>query len=413
MRKTNSIALFLRVLLLTCALSLCLGVWATALEFDSEVAVPTVAPSVIDQEIEQAAALNPKENLPVRSAILLEQSTGKVLFALNEHEKLPPASVTKIMSLLLVMQALESGQIKLADMVTVSKEASQMGGSQIWLKEGEQMSVGDLLKAAAIASANDATYALGEHVAGSEMAFVEMMNQEAKRLGMNDTTFMCSAGLDEEGHLTSAYDIAIMSRELMKYPAIKTYTTVWMDSLRGGQTELVNTNRLVRFYKGATGLKTGTTSGAGSCLSATAERDGMGLIAVVMGSPTSDQRFAAARSLLDMGFAGYQVYLPAPPTAELLPVKVRMGVEATIAPTTDAPPSFVIEKSKKGEITQKVNLVEEVEAPVEQGQKLGSIEVLCGEEVLGEYPIVASQAVERLTFGRALLRMLEAATKTK
>lgn len=403
----------LRFISLVLALSLCLTGAAFANEYDTDQGVAVIANKVIDSEIKSAAAMLPADSLPAKSAVLMEQSTGKVLFSLNEHEKLPPASITKIMSMLLVMQAVESGKIKLEDMVTASEEASKMGGSQIWLKAGEQMTVNELLKATAVSSANDATYALGELIAGSELAFVDMMNQEAKRLGMENTHFECSAGLDHDGHLTTAHDVALMSRELMKYPKIRDYTMIWMDSLRGGKTELVNTNRLVRFYEGATGLKTGTTSKAGSCLSATAERSGMGLIAVVMGSPNSDKRFAAARALLDFGFANYMTYIPPTPQEELVPIKVRMGVADQVEASVGQPPSYVIQKSSKDTVTQNVTLEQELTAPIAEGQKIGTVEVVCDGEVLGEYDVVAAQAVPRMTFLKATQLLLGFATNMK
>lgn len=260
-----------------------------------------------------AESLPPMEvEVKAKASVLMDAATGTVLMSQNPHEKLYPASVTKIMTLLLVAEAIESGKIQMTDVVTASTNASKKGGSQIWLKEGEQMTVDDLIKATAVASANDACTALGEYLAGSDEAFVKMMNERAKALSMNDTNFENCTGLDDtaENHVTSAYDIAIMSRELLKYEKILTYTTIWMDSLRGGKTELVNTNKLIRFYDGATGLKTGTTSKAGCCVSATAKRDGLHLIAVVLGSANSDDRFGGARAMLNWGFANYAVTTP-------------------------------------------------------------------------------------------------------
>ncbi|MEG0542165.1 MAG: D-alanyl-D-alanine carboxypeptidase family protein, partial [Angelakisella sp.] len=342
----------------------------------------------IEEEVQRAASFTPDGPLPVKSAILMEQGTGKILFERNSDEKLAPASVTKIMSLLLFMEALDSGKMALTDKVTCSETAAAYGGSQIWLKPGEEMTVDELLRATAIASANDATVCLAEHVGGSELGFVDMMNRRAKELGMENTTFKCAAGLDNEGHLTTARDIALMSRELMTHPTIKNYTTVWMDSLRGGATELVNTNRLVRFYQGATGLKTGTTSGAGSCLSATAERDGLGLIAVVMGADTSDNRFAAARALLDWGFSNYiQAKLTAPDN--LAPVKVTKGVAPNVLPICLPPPGVVIERGKAEMISQEAELTPELTAPVLEGQEIGKVRVMADGELLLEYPICA------------------------
>ncbi len=306
------------------------------------------------------------------------------------------------MSLLLIMEAIDSGKIALTDQVTCSDTASGYGGSQIWLKPGEVMTVDELLKAAAISSANDATVCLAEYVAGSEEAFVHQMNQRAQELGMQNTTFLGSTGLDEAGHLSTARDIAIMSRALLEHPLILNYSTVWMDTLRGGETQLVNTNRMVRFYKGATGLKTGTTNGAGSCLSATATRDGLGLIAVVMGADTSDHRFAAARSLLDWGFASFMQAQLSPPE-NLLPVPVTGGVQTQVEVVCRPPQEgILVEKGKLEAITQDVILPESAPAPIQEGQELGRVAVCVDGERVAEYPIVAAGPVERMSFGRAL-----------
>lgn len=364
------------------------------LQLDQDVASIPVVASIAD-------------SLPAKSAILMEQNTGKIIYEQNPDEKLPPASVTKIMTLLLIMEALEGGKIHLDDLVVTSEYANSMGGSQIWLKVGEEMSVNDLLKAVAISSANDASVLLGEYVAGSSDAFVANMNQRAKQLGMENTTFLNCTGLDEPGHETTARDIAIMSRALMQHPRITEYSTVWMDSLRGGATELVNTNKLVRFYNGATGLKTGTTNGAGSCLSATATRDGLSLIAVVMGCPTSDDRFASARGLLDYGFANYMSVTPPSIQEELYPIPVLGGVEESVQVVFNDPGSFVVEKGTADTITQEVVLVQDVEAPVEKGQVLGSVEVVVNGEVVGSYDLKAAGAVERMTVGKAFGKLCQ------
>lgn len=344
-------------------------------------------------------------SLPAKSAILMEQTTGKILYEMNADEQMPPASVTKIMTLLLTMEALESGKINLTDMVTTSEYANSMGGSQIWLKVGEEMTVDDLLKAVTIASANDASAALGEYIAGSNDAFITMMNQRAQDLGMVNTEFKNATGLDDAGHLTTARDIAIMSRELIRHPKIAEYSTIWMDSLRGGATELVNTNKLVRFYNGATGLKTGTTDGAGSCLSATAERDGLSLIAVVMGCPTSNDRFASARGLLDFGFANYQAVTPPAVDAELTPVPVLRGVEDSVMPTAGTPQELIIEKGQEDTIKQEITLVSDIEAPVVKGQVIGKVQVLVDGVIAGEYNLTAADEIERMTFGRAFIKL--------
>lgn len=400
--------------LLAMGLALCMA-WGTACPALAEDTVPeeeavaVIADWVIAQETAAAGSIDINSNLPAKTAALMEQSTGKVLFAKEEHTALPPASVTKIMTLLLVMQAIDSGRMALTDTVTCSDYAAGMGGSQIWLEPGEQMTVDELLKAAAIASANDATVLLGEQIAGSESAFVDLMNQEAARLGMNDTTFKNATGLDAEGHVTSAHDIALMSAELLKYPIITNYTTVWMDNLRGGATELVNTNRLIRFYQGANGLKTGTTSGAGSCLSATATRDGLSLVAVVMGCNTSDERFAAARALLDHGFANYTRLVPPAVDGQLVPVQVEHGMARSILPVYTPPEGFIALKSAKDSLIQTVELTGAVEAPVEAGQTLGRVVVTIDGQEAGEYPLVAAEGVQRMTLWRALGVMVQAA----
>lgn len=366
-----------------------------------EAVVAAVTEADIEAEKALAAAITPGVDLPVKSAVLMNQGSGTILYAENEDVQLPPASITKVMSLLLVMEAIDSGKISLTDKVVCSDTAAAYGGSQIWLKPGEEMTVDDLLKAAAISSANDATVCLAEYVAGSEEAFIGLMNQRAAELGMANTTFRCAAGLDQPGHLSTAKDVAIMSRALLGHPLILNYSTVWMDSLRGGETQLVNTNRMIRFYQGATGLKTGTTSGAGSCLAASASRDGLGLIAVVMGADTSDHRFAAARSLLDWGFANFMQAKLTPPE-DILPVPVTGGVERQVEVICQPPEGILIEKGKLEAITQDVILPESVAAPVAAGQELGSIAVCVEGERVSEYPILAAEPVERMSFGKAL-----------
>ena len=366
-----------------------------------EAVVAAVTEADIEAEKALAAAITPGVDLPVKSAVLMDQGSGTILYAENEDVQLPPASITKVMSLLLVMEAIDSGKISLTDKVVCSDTAAAYGGSQIWLKPGEEMTVDDLLKAAAISSANDATVCLAEYVAGSEEAFIGLMNQRAAELGMANTTFRCAAGLDQPGHLSTAKDVAIMSRALLGHPLILNYSTVWMDSLRGGETQLVNTNRMIRFYQGATGLKTGTTSGAGSCLAASASRDGLGLIAVVMGADTSDHRFAAARSLLDWGFANFMQAKLTPPE-DILPVPVTGGVERQVEVICQPPEGILIEKGKLEAITQDVILPESVAAPVAAGQELGSIAVCVEGERVAEYPILAAEPVERMSFGKAL-----------
>jgi len=341
------------------------------------------------------------------SAVLMEKETGAVLYERNAHDKLEPASVTKVMTLLLVMEALDAGLFTREDTVQISARAASMGGSQVYLKEGESMTVHDLLKAVAVASGNDAAVALAERVSGSESAFVERMNQRAAELGMEDTTFCNCTGLPAPGHLTSAYDIAVMSRELiLHHPEIREYTTIWMDSLRDGAFQLANTNKLVRFYDGCTGLKTGFTDAAGYCMSATAERDGMELIAAVMKSSTRDTRNETAKSMLDFGFANYTV-VEAKPAQALPPVEVLLGGRETVQPVLGETGRILIEKAQVNNVETTVSLVPNVEAPVEQGQKLGELTVTVGGEVRQTIPIVAAEAVERLTVPGIFMSLLE------
>ena len=340
------------------------------------------------------------------SAVLMEKETGTILYEHHSHDKLEPASVTKIMTLLLTMEAVDSGQLKLEDTVTVSARAASMGGSQVYLKEGEQMSVNDMLKAVAVASGNDASVALAEHLAGSEEAFVERMNQRSAELGMNDTCFVNCTGLPAAGHLTSAHDIALMSRELiLNHPDIRTYTTIWMDTLRDGQFQLANTNKLIRFYEGATGLKTGFTSEAGYCMSATAERDGMELIAVVLKSPTRDERNESAKSLLSFGFANYTL-MDVYPNQALAPIDVLLGEQSQVQPVLAQSSRILVDKSQVNQVTTQLRLCENVEAPVEQGQKLGEMAVLVGGQEQQVIPIVADRAVDRLTVPGIFSRLL-------
>lgn len=343
------------------------------------------------------------------SALLMEKETGTVLFAKNEHAKLEPASVTKVMTILLTMEAIDAGQLHYDDVVTASAHACSMGGSQIWLKENEQMTVSDMLKAVCVVSANDCAVALAEQIAGSEDAFVERMNQRAKELGMNDTTFKNATGLPAQGHVTSAYDIALMSRELiLHHPDIRQYTTIWMDSLRDGASELVNTNKLIRFFDGATGLKTGSTDSALYCLSGTAERDGMELIAVIMKDATSAQRFEDAKTLLSYGFSTYSLEHVTPQEA-LPPVTVRLGTQATVQPVLEEGSALLLEKSKAGTLEQSVSLAEAVEAPVAKGTPLGTLTITSGEETVAELALVAGEEIPRITFGQMLLRVLQTA----
>ena len=354
-------------------------------------------------------------DVKAKSAILMDQTTGKVLMKMNENEKLYPASVTKIMSMLLIAEAIDSNTIRLTDEVTTSTEASKKGGSQIWLKEGEVMTVEELLKATAVDSANDACTALGEYIAGSDEGFVTMMNERAAELGMKNTHFDNCTGLDDtsETHLTTAYDVALMSRELMKHTFILQYTKIWMDSLRDGKTELVNTNKLIRFYEGATGLKTGTTSKAGCCISATATRDGTSLIAVVMGADNSKDRFEGAKAMLNWGFANYETVTPQIDKSLITDVNIIMGEEKTVTPQISGNAKFLIPKGKAKDLKQEIDLAAAVEAPVESNQTLGTVTVTLDGQKLGEYKLTSPHYVERLSFKTVFNRMICSICKGK
>lgn len=341
-------------------------------------------------------------NLNAKSALLMDVATGTVLYEKECHERLAPASVTKVMTMLLIMEALDDGRIHLDDQVTASETAAAKGGSQIYLKAGETMPVSDMLKSIAVSSANDCACAMAELIAGSESAFVEQMNQRAAELGMADTHFVNCTGLDDskeaENHRTSAYDIALMSRQLLKYhPDIKKYTTIWMDTVRGGTFGLSNTNKLIRFYSGATGLKTGFTSGAGYCLSATAKREGMELIAVVMGCESAQKRTADCKALLDYGFATYSVVRPGLKAGRT--VAVHLGKQNTVPVELTERREILVDKAKRTSLTAKVELAQLVPAPVEKGQQVGTISVYAGEKLLIQLPLAAAQAVAKLSFG--------------
>lgn len=340
-----------------------------------------------------------------KSAVLMEQATGAVLFEKNSHEKLPIASVTKIMTLLLVAEAIDGGIIKLDETVTASATAASMGGSQIWLEQGEQMTVDELLKAATIVSANDACAALAEHLCGSIDSFVARMNERAAQLGMKDTKFLDCSGLSDDAY-SSAHDVALMARELMRHTLIQKYTTVWMDTLRDGKSQLVNTNKLVRHYTGTTGLKTGTTQKAGHCLCATATRNGISFVAVILGCATTDERFGGARAMLDYGFAHYALYTPVPDAAQLHPVAVRHGTAATVTVKADAAQPLLLAKGQERQVVPSVELSEELEAPVEAGQIIGTWRLSLDNKVVAEIPLRAEQSVGKMglfcAFGRLL-----------
>ena len=348
-----------------------------------------------------------------KSVVLMEKSTGKVLYGENEHEKLYPASVTKIMTILLVCEAIESGKIKLSDIVSCSRNAASKGGSQIWLEPDEKMTVEELLKATCVYSANDACTLLGECVAGSESAFNELMNKRAAELGMKNTHFDNCTGLDDttDTHLTTAYDVALMSRALLKHDFIKEYTTIWMDSLRGGETQLVNTNKLIRFYDGITGLKTGTTEKAGCCVSATAERDNMELIAVVMGSENSNDRFTSAENLLDWGFANYEIYTPSVDIDSVKSIDVIFGKEDSVGVKIPLMSPILINKGISKNLSIDIESVENVTAPVEENQIVGKITVRSEEKVLSEYELTVSESVSKLSFFGAFYKLLTSFSK--
>ena len=361
--------------------------------------------SVVDNTLETSSSLTENQeiqnenflNLEAGSAILIEQNSGQILYGYNIHEKLHPASVTKVMSLLLIMEALDSGKITLDTQIPCSTNAASMGGSQIWLDTTETLSVHEMLKAIAVVSANDCVVAMAEYLGGTEDGFVQMMNLRAKELGMNDTTFKNCHGLDEDEHLTSSYDIALMSRELlMNHPKITEYTTIWMDSLRGGKSALSNTNKLVRNYSGCTGLKTGSTSLALFNLSASATRDDLSLIAVVMKAPSSAIRFSNATSLLDYGFNNYS-YKSFGSQGEIVKsVVVTKGVSTEVNAIYETSPSFIIKKGEESAITYEVNINDSVQAPISQGQLLGNIKYSLNGNELQTVSLIAENSVEKV-----------------
>lgn len=351
-------------------------------------------------------AETPALSIGAKSALLMEASTGRILYEQNIHEAMPPASVTKIMTMLLTMEAIKNGQITFETIVTASENAKRMGGSTIFLDTGEQMSVYDLMKGIAVASGNDACVAIAEHLAGSEEEFVRRMNERAASLGMQNTHFVNCNGLDADGHVTSAYDIALMSRELLKHPEIFEFTTIWVDSLRGGTFGLANTNKLIRFYSGANGLKTGSTNGALYCLSATAKRDDMQLIAVIMGAPSTKERFDSARTLLDYGFANYAIARTESGDAPIYIVPVEKGVRADVPLRCDTEFSVLLEKAKENKIETKIEAVKSLPAPVKKGDNAGKVIFYIGEEVLGEVPLIAAEDVPKKDFGAIFTKLL-------
>lgn len=358
---------------------------------DASTEGPLSAVSALPVAAESALA----GQIRAKACALMDVNTGTLMAATAEHERLYPASVTKIMTLLLVCEALEQGKLTLNDVLTCSDTAAAKGGSQIWLEPGEEMSVDDLLKASVIASANDACTLLAEAVAGSETAFVAMMNERAAELGMADTVFDNCTGLDDdtENHRTSAYDIALMARELLRHDLIRSYASVWMDDLRGGKTQLVNTNKLVRYYSGCTGLKTGTTSKAGCCVAASAERDGMELVAVILGADSSSDRFAGARALLDWGFANFEIYTPENDLSLLTEVRVNHGLTRRFLPACEKGAPLLVPKGVGSQVTKRAEYATETDAPLAEGERIGRIVFEANGETVAENDVYCPEEI--------------------
>ncbi len=350
---------------------------------------------------------SPALSLTSKAAVLMNAETGEILYEYNADERLPEASITKVMTLLLVFEAIDSGKISYDDEVRCSAHAASMGGSQIWLEEGEMMTVHELLKAAAVGSANDASVALAEHLAGSHESFVVMMNDRARELNMTGTSYKNCTGLDAEGHLTSARDVAIVSAELLRHEGVLEYSTIWMDTLRNGELQLANTNKLLRSYPDAIGLKTGTTSQAGCCVSAAARRDGMTLIAVIMGAPNSKTRFAEAGALLDYGFANWETAAVCDYIPETEKIKVSGGMEKSLSTAPVAEGFIIFEKGRRGDIKIQLEYDGGIKAPVVSGQRVGTMKLTLDDRILGEYSIITSEGTERVTFSKAFGCLLE------
>lgn len=399
----NKKVAFFLIFILLC--SSCIPVFAT----DS---IYVWSDSSLPEAVSTSSVLGNKEgnflNLTCGSAILMEQSTGNILYEHNSHEQLRPASVTKVMTILLIMEALDNGVISLEDKVSCSEEASKMGGSQIWLDTTETLTVDEMLKAICVVSANDCCVAMAEHISGSQELFVEQMNKRAKELGMNDTTFKNCHGLDEDGHITSSYDIALMSRELMvNHPSITKYTTIWMDSLRNGESQLVNTNKLLRNYEGCTGLKTGSTSTALFNLSATATRNTLSLIAVIMRGETSAIRFAEAKKLLDYGFSNFEYYKYSNSGDVVKNLLVNKGTANNVEISFESNAGALIPKGQSSNIVTNISLPEILEAPVNKGDKIGEVIFTLNNETLGTVNLVANASVKKLNFGNMLAYVVE------
>lgn len=343
-----------------------------------------------------AAALTDEETTSP-AVLLMEAESGKILYEKNSNEVRACASITKVMTLLLVFEAIEEGKISMTDTVTASAHAASMGGSDIWLEEGESMTVDEMIKATVVASANDAAVALAEYICGTEEEFVNNMNKKAKELNMNQTTFKNCNGLDEEGHLTSAKDVALMSQALIKHKKIFDYSGIWMDNLREGKTQIVNTNKLLKSYEGITGLKTGTTNEAGSCITATATRDGLTLIAVVLGSSTGTERFKDASTLLNYGFANYTVFTPKF-EGEIPQINVIGGMYSVVTGKTDLKGSMLIEKGDSEKITHEIKMKKELTAPVNIGDEIGTVVFKSGSKEMARYPVLAQENIEEINF---------------
>lgn len=349
-----------------------------------------------------------EDELASPSAILIEPTTGKILFEKNAHEQRACASITKVMTLLLVMEAIDEGKISYDDVVTTSEHAKSMGGSDIWLEVGEQMTVHEMIKATAVASANDAAVALAEHLCGTESEFVALMNERAKELKMENTVFKNCNGLDEEGHLTTAYDVALMSAQLIKHEKIFDYTTIWIDTLRNGETQIVNTNKLLKSYDGITGLKTGTTGDAGSCISATATRNGISLVSVVLGSTTGTERFKDAATLLDFGFANYEVLQFLASVLEKDSIEVKKGMSKSVKIECKGSTNMVVEKGSSADIKHSVSLEESIDAPVQKGQKVGTLTYTLNGEKVAQFDVVTTDKVEQMTFSAVFCELMNA-----
>ena len=398
---------------------LCAGVvcfWLFALAFGTAqgkgLRIQPVVQAQAEPAVQTLTVTPPQLTLPCRAAILIDQTSGAVLYEMNADQTMPIASITKVMTLLLTFEAVHAGRLTMDTAVPVSEHAYHMGGSQIWLEPGEQFTLDEMLKAICVSSANDAAVAVAELVGGSEPAFVQQMNARAAELGMEHTTFRNACGLDTEGHLSTARDVAIMSRTILNTcPEVLHYTGIWTDTLRGGATQLVNTNKLLKRYNGITGLKTGTTSGAGVCISASATRDGLDLIAVVLGSLSSSERFTAATTLLDYGFAAYAaVPLPAMEDRPLL-IKVKGSAEESVPlDYTALPETLLMPKENAAALTAQLDLPQELEAPVQLGQTVGTVRILSGETQLGEYEVRATADAEKMDFGTAFGLLWDALT---